>query len=275
MQTVLITGASTGIGHAAALRLAAKGIHVFAGVRSAQAGNALREAGGANVTPLELEVTDAASIERARQTVQDALPASPLQGLVNNAGISIPGPLELLSDADLHKQFEVNFFGAMATTRAFLPLLRRSRGRVINISSIAGKCSVPFVGAYAASKFALEGASDALRLELAPFGVRVILIEPGAVATPIWQRGGDLARAVLAQLSPEQIAPYREALERFSTLATRSGKGGISPHRVAAVIDEALFGTKPRARYLVGNDARVQLMLARLPEGLRDRIFMR
>jgi NAD(P)-dependent dehydrogenase (short-subunit alcohol dehydrogenase family) len=272
-MSILITGASTGIGRAAALRLARRGTRVFAGVRTAQDAAALAREGGDNLTTLQLDVTDLAAIERARAQIEADPSAAQLKGLVNNAGIVVPGPLELITDADLRLQFDVNFFGTLAVTRAFLPLLRRSRGRIVNISSIAGKVSTPFSGAYSASKFALEAASDALRLELFSMGIHVALIEPGQIETPIWQRAGDFARAAFTKVPAESLEPYRALLEHFATLANAKAGRRPPPELVAVAIERALFEPRPRARYLVGGDARLLLALARLPEAVRDRLF--
>ncbi|HTV74168.1 MAG TPA: SDR family oxidoreductase [Candidatus Acidoferrales bacterium] len=274
-MSTLITGASTGIGRATALRLAQRGERVFAGVRNPQDGAALVQAGGEKITALELDVTQPSAIESARGQIEASLGTTQLTGLVNNAGIVVAGPLEIISDEDLRRQFDVNFFGAMAVTRAFLPLLRASRGRIVNLSSIAGKVSVPFNGAYSASKFALEAASDALRLELFPMGIHVSLIEPGQIATPIWQRAGDAARTAFEKAPPEKFALYREAMEHFASLANAGANQRLSADRVAAVIERALFERNPRARYLIGRDARFMLPIARLPEPLRDRLFRR
>jgi NAD(P)-dependent dehydrogenase (short-subunit alcohol dehydrogenase family) len=192
---VLVTGASTGIGRATVLALAKRGAQVYAGVRRSADADSLTREGGPNVRPLLLDVTVPDAIDAARDILSSS--GAPLTGLVNNAGFALAGPLELVAPAELRRQFDVNFFGALALTQALLPQLRAARGRIVNVSSIGGKFAAPFVGAYAASKFALEAASDALRLELRPFGVAVILIEPGAVRTPIWQRGAAAGRALI------------------------------------------------------------------------------
>jgi NAD(P)-dependent dehydrogenase (short-subunit alcohol dehydrogenase family) len=273
-EAVIITGASTGIGAATALRLARRGLLVFAGVRREADGAALAREGGANLRPLMLDVSDAASIESAR--VEFAMqPGVVLRALINNAGIGLAGPLELLPLADIRRQIEVNLIGPLAVTKAFLPQLRATRGRLINVTSIGGKFASPFGGAYAASKFALEAASDALRVELAPFGIRVIVIEPGAIKTQFWGSGQAAGNALLATIAPGLIAPYQVALERFRAFVLAAADEALPPERVAAVIERSLFARNPRARYVVGNDARLQLLLARLPEPLRDAIVRR
>ncbi len=186
---VLITGASTGIGAACAIGCAQQGMTVFAGVRDLQAGEALRARGGTAIVPIQLDVTDGeihqeAALRLSRQRVG----REGLSGLVNNAGIAIGSPLELIPLPELRRQFEVNVIGQIAVTQALLPLIRRARGRIVNMGSIAGRGTIPMMGPYSASKFALEALTDALRLELYPWGIEVSIIEPGAIATPIWSK---------------------------------------------------------------------------------------
>jgi len=265
---VLVTGASSGIGYATALRLAQHGI-VFAGVRGTPDAEKLARAGGPSLRPLILDVTDAASIERARAAVAAA--GTRLDGIVNNAGIALAGPLEVLPAAELRRQFDVNFFGPLALAQAFLPLLRAQGGRIVNVSSIGGKLAAPFAGAYASSKFALEAASDALRVELRGL-VHVAIVEPGAVKTPIWRRGAQESTRIF-EAAPEALrAPYATAVRAMLQIAQTLEHRGIAPERVARAIEHALYARRPRARYLVGTDARLRLAVARLPEGVRDRI---
>jgi NAD(P)-dependent dehydrogenase (short-subunit alcohol dehydrogenase family) len=268
---VIVTGASSGIGYATALRLARSGTLVYAGVRRQGDADTVAREGGENVRPILLDVTDAESIAHARSEIAAARD-SKLVGLVNNAGIATGGPLEMLPMAELRRVFEVNFFATIAMTQAFLPLIREHRGRIVNVSSIGGKLAPPLVGAYAASKFALEAASDALRLELRPFGVGVVLVEPGAVKTAIWQRGADESLRILDTIPEAARIAYDDMIRNMVRLSQKMEKRGIAPERVAAVIERALTDRHPRARYLVGVDARVRLFVARLPEGVRDRI---
>jgi NAD(P)-dependent dehydrogenase (short-subunit alcohol dehydrogenase family) len=272
-RAVVVTGASSGIGEATALRLALSGTRVFAGVRRDEDGAALVRRAGANLVPLALDVTEAPSIAAARERVTEALAGAQLSAVVNNAGIAVAGPLEVLPLDALRRQFEVNVFGALAVTQAFLPLLRASRGRIVNVSSIGGKSASPFVGAYCASKHALEALSDALRMELRQFGIRVCIIEPGRVRTPIWERSSKASRERLNALAPDTIAPYQKSLSAMLTFTERAHTRGSTAERVAQTIERALTDPRPRARYLIGTDARMQLALARLPEPLRDRIF--
>lgn len=294
MSTALITGASTGIGRATALRLASHGWSVFAGVRDPAAGERLLAdfaatsggGGGARATadgqmiPLTLDVTDAGQIEQARALVQEetARAGAPqggrLDALVNNAGIGVGGPLELLSPEDLRMQFEVNVFGQVAVTRALLPALRAARGRIVLLSSVGGRVSVPFNGPYAASKHAIEALGDALRGELHSSHIRVSLVEPGSVKTPIWDKARATARGV--EVPPGLQDEYGRVPAAFAKVLSDTERRGVSPERVAATIERALTARRPRARYLVGRDARgMVLARALLPTGAFDRVLRR
>lgn len=281
MPTALITGASTGIGRATALRLAAAGWTVFAGVRDPVAGERLlAEAVAGQVIPLTLDVTDAGQIEQARSRVQeesartgDSL-GGRLDALVNNAGIGVGGPLELLSPEDLRMQFEVNVFGQVAVTRALLPALRAARGRIVLLSSIGGRVSVPYNGPYAASKHAIEALGDALRGELYSSNIHVSLVEPGSVKTPIWSKARDTADGL--EIPPELQEEYGRVPAAFAKVLTDTERRGVSPEQVAATIERALTARRPRARYLVGRDARGMVIAhALLPSGAFDRVLRR
>lgn len=270
--TVVITGASTGIGHAAALRAAAAGFTVYAGVRSEADAERLRAAG---LRPLTIDVTDGATIAAAAAEVGEAVGAAGLAGLVNNAGIAVSGPLEFIPIEDWRRQLEVNVIGQVATIQAFLPLLRAGRGRIVNVSSIGGRIALPLVGPYAASKFALEAVSDSLRRELRGQGVEVSLIEPGGVKTPIWDKGLSEADRIEAATPPEGLRLYGGligALRRqVETIATKTG---IEPAEVAEPILHALTAEKPRTRYLVGRDAKLRWAIAkRIPDRVFDRLI--
>lgn len=271
---IVITGASTGIGAACAHYLDGLGFTVWAGVRRKEDGEALARGASARLRVLMLDVTDPVSIAVARRTLMDALPESGLAGLVNNAGISVAGPLELLPLAEVRTQFEVNVIGALAVTQALLPLLRRQRGRIVNISSIAGLAATPFLGAYCGSKFALEAMSDALRLELAPWGIPVSLVEPGAIQSQIWQRATMSATRTLGGVEPESLALYAQALSRMQDVMAEAAARAIPAEAVARVVARALTVTSPRARYLVGKDARFRATLKwLLPDGTQDRLL--
>ncbi|HET7874327.1 MAG TPA: SDR family oxidoreductase [Methylomirabilota bacterium] len=276
---VVITGASTGIGAECALSLDRLGFQVWACVRKTADGQALRAKASLRFTPLLLDVTDRASITRAAADVDAALGAAGLAGLVNNAGIVVAGPVELLPLEEVRKQLEVNVVGQIAVTQAFLPLLRRGQGRIVNIGSISGRMATPLMGAYSASKFALEAITDALRLEVAPWGIHVAIVEPGAVATPLWQRGTSAAEVMYAGVPEEKRALYATARERVLKAARHAERNAIPPEAVARAVAHALTAKKPRTRYLVGRDARIQALLARwIPDRIRDGIirkFMR
>jgi NAD(P)-dependent dehydrogenase (short-subunit alcohol dehydrogenase family) len=270
-QAVVITGASTGIGEACVKRLAAAGFHVFAGVRKAEDGAALQQATGDRVTPLLLDVTNTEQIAAAQATVATMVGENGLVGLINNAGIAVGGPLEFIPLDKFHHQMAVNVYGALAVTQEFLPLLRQATGRIVNMSSISGLAASPFLGPYAASKFALEALSDALRLELRPWGIQVVLVEPGNIATPIWQKGLAFADQLEAKLPPEAQAYYGPIFPFMRAMLTRSR--GTPADAVAQVVEQALTAAQPNARYLVGNDARLRTWIERLPTRWRDNLI--
>lgn len=273
---VVVTGAAKGIGRAIALDLAHRGFQVFAGVRKAQDGEALVTAGGANLTPLLLDVTDAAQVAAAAEVVRVAVGAAGLAGLVNNAGVAVAGPLEFMPLEELRNQLEVNVVGQMGVTQALLPLLRSAKGRIINISSMGGRVAGPWTGPYHASKFALEALTDSLRQELAPWGIEVVSIEPGAIATPIWETS--LARAAqIARRFPAQAQElYGNQMAKRIAGAQKNINAGIAPERVAAVVATALTAARPKTRYPVGPDAQVAVnLIARLPDRWRDWLVAR
>ena len=266
---VVVTGASTGIGEACARLLAAEGYQVFAGVRKAADATRLQEATPALV-PLALDVTDARSVEAAAEEVERRIGRRGLAGLVNNAGIAVAGPLEYLPIDDLRRQFDVNVVGVVAATQAFLPALRRATGRIVVIGSIAGRMSNAFLGPYAASKFAVAALCDAWRGELAPWGIEVVLVEPGEIATPIWDKGLEDGDRLEAQLPPEAIERYGAVIETVRKMARRAAKNGASPDTVARVVLDALSTPRPSTRYLVGSDAWLRSWVAMLPDRWRD-----
>jgi NAD(P)-dependent dehydrogenase (short-subunit alcohol dehydrogenase family) len=278
-RAVVITGASTGIGEACALRLDAAGFRVFAGVRRTSDAEALAAKGSARLSPILLDVADPESIHQAVDAVRGAIGSQGLAGLVNNAGISASGPLEFLPLGTLRNVLEVNVVGQLAVTQGFLPMLRDGQGRVIMVGSILGLVALPLGGAYAASKFALEGLSDVLRLELAAAGITVSIIEPGAIATPIWSKGVGLADDLLARLSTDDRqaleARYGDMLGAARTGAQRSAERGLAPDAVAQVVEDIFAARRPSARYVVGRDARVIRWLRWLPVRRFDRIRLR
>ncbi len=267
---VAITGASTGIGRGTALYLAGKGVRVFAGVRKAADGEALVAEGGERLVPWLIDVADGASIDRAVAQLEEGLGGAALAGLVNNAGIALGGPQEFLGLDQWRHQFEVNVFGLVDLTQKVLPLLVRSRGRVVNVSSIGGRVATPMMGPYCASKFAVEGLTAALRHELHGSGVWAATIEPGMVKTEIWAKGDvQIAeqKALLPAAAQERYAGLVRSLERFSAAGKTKG---VAPVKVAHAIEHALFAARPRTRYPVGSDAR---MLAVLQWLLPERAF--
>lgn len=269
-MNVVITGASTGIGRSTALQLDAGGHRVFAGVRKQADADALAADARGELIPLLLDVTDPEQIEAARGTVAEALGEQPLHGLINNAGIGLGGPVEHVPLEDWRTQFEVNVFGAVSVLSAFLELLRRGPGRVVNVSSVGGRVAQPFLAPYCASKFALEAISDSLRVELAPWGIGVSVIQPGAIQTPIWDKARSLIASVDERLGPTARANYGAAVEKMSKVIEEQAQAAVPPERVADAIEHALTARRPRTRYLVGTDARVG---ATLRWALPDRWF--
>jgi NAD(P)-dependent dehydrogenase (short-subunit alcohol dehydrogenase family) len=270
-NNVVITGASTGIGAACALYLAARDVRVFAGVRNAADGAALRAQNPAWITPVQIDVTDRASIAAAAQSIQALTGEAGLGGLVNNAGIAIGGPLEAMPLDAIRRQFEVNVIGPVAMTQALLPLLRQGRGRIVNIGSIAGRVSLPFVGPYSMSKSAVNAMTTALRLELDMWGIDVSLIEPGAIATPFWKKSNDTVDAL--QSAPEHAAwsLYAGHLQGMRGMVADVERHAISATAVARAVAHALTARRPRLRYLVGADAWLRAGLAAiLPERAQD-----
>jgi NAD(P)-dependent dehydrogenase (short-subunit alcohol dehydrogenase family) len=267
---VLVTGASTGIGEATAKLLAARGVPVIAGARGQDDLERLGRIDG--VEPLALDVTDADAIAALRER----LAGERLRGLVNNAGITVTGPLEELPLDELRRQFEVNLFGQVAVTQAALPALRSGRGRIVNIGSIGGRVGQPFVGAYCGSKGAMHLMSSSLRRELRPWGIWVTCIEPGTIATEIWAKGDEDSRAAIEAMSADGRARYGEAMDRIAAVVRRQSGRGLPPEAVARRIEHALFSRRPPAYELVGRDARALGVLhAILPVRVWDRLMSR
>lgn len=259
MRTALVTGASSGIGAATAERLRDRGWRVYAPVR--RSGDA-----PAGTTELVFDVTDGAAIAAAAAGIER------LDGLVDNAGVGLAAPLEFLAPAELLRQLDVNVVGQLRVLQAFLPALREARGRVVLMGSIQGRSALPFLGAYGMSKFALEAMADALRLELAPFGVRVAIVEPGLIATPIWTK----PQQAVADLPPRALELYGARLGRAQDLARRrAATKAIPAARVAGAVEHALTAPRPRVRYVVGPDAKLRRRVQRLPDRLRDRVLAR
>jgi NAD(P)-dependent dehydrogenase (short-subunit alcohol dehydrogenase family) len=272
---VLVTGASTGIGRACAEHLDGLGFSVFAGVRKEADAESLRGAGSGGIRPLMIDVTDGDSIAAAVKAMSDDAPEG-LAGLVNNAGVAFGGPLELVAIDEWRAQMEVNFIGQVAVTQALLPALRKRRGRIANITSIGGRIATPFLGPYNASKFALEAVTDALRQELRPFGVYVVAIEPGAVATPIWDKGRASAEQATARMPAEGVELYSAGIEALRRGITQAERAGVPPLEVAKAVAHALTASRPKTRYVIGRDARTRLAISRLlPTRAMDRLVAR
>jgi NAD(P)-dependent dehydrogenase (short-subunit alcohol dehydrogenase family) len=275
-KTVVVTGASSGIGWASVSRLIQFGWRVFATVRKPADGEKLRSEFGADLEPVTMDVTDRATVVAAAGQVTSQLHGRGLDGLVNVAGIGMVRPVEYVTPGDLQQIFDINVFGQVAVTQAFLPLLRRARGRIVNISSVGAHIAIPFGSALNASKAAFGIISDALRLELRPFGVHVSVIEPGAIRTPAVEKTlGDI-ETVIANLPAEGAAQYGEIMRRFVTSGYKMEMNGSSPDVVAGAIHHALTARRPRIRYRVGKHAHILTALPRvLPERLLDALLLR
>jgi len=275
VQSVLVTGASSGIGAATALELDRAGMHVFAGVRDPDDGAPLAGQTSDRLQLVLLDITDAAAIAAAVTQIQAAVGSSGLDAVVNVAGIGVPGPLEVLEPDQLRAELDVNVVGQVALTRALLPLLREAKGRVVFVGSIGGKVAVQFAGAYHASKFAMEAIADSWRQELRPDGVQVILIEPGPIATPIWAKAATDLDDLLVGGHPE-IGRYAQRLRKFQDSLRSAAKNGASSATVAETIHGALTADRPRTRYAVGGGAKIVSALRPLvPQRVLDAIGRR
>jgi NAD(P)-dependent dehydrogenase (short-subunit alcohol dehydrogenase family) len=268
---VLISGSSTGIGRACALRLGRAGFAVFAGVRSRSDAESLQAEGSELLEPVILDVTDEGTIAATRERIEEVT-AGRLAGLVNNAGVGVGGPIEAVALDDLRRQLEVNVTGQVAVTQAMLPMIRAARGRVVFMASIGGRVALPYLAPYSASKHAVEALGDSLRREMMPFGVEVSIVEPGAVATPIWDKGSEQIAQVRDEATPEYMQLYGESMEKFEQLFIDAGRGGVPPEEVAKAVEHALTARRPKTRYLVGRDARVRAIMRKyMPDRFLDR----
>ncbi|HVV66157.1 MAG TPA: SDR family NAD(P)-dependent oxidoreductase [Rhizomicrobium sp.] len=275
MKSVVVTGSSTGIGWGATKVLIEKGFRVFGSVRKEADGERLKSAFGAMFSPLYFDVTDATAVNAAAEQVSAALRGDTLAGLVNNAGVAVAGPLLYLKIDELRRQLEVNVTGQVIATQAFAPLLGADRsrkgapGRIIMISSVGGRNANPFMGPYNASKFAIEGLSESLRRELMLFGVDVIVIAPGAVATAIWDKAEEL------DISQYANTPYLKPLERIRAYMLDRGPKGLKPEELGFAIHHALTAPRPRVRYTVTPDPLQEVAQAVLPRRFMDRMIAR
>ena len=274
MKTVVITGASTGIGRAAAEYLAGRGWRVFAGVRKHSDGEPLKTA-SANITPLILDVAKPDQVKAAVETVSKALEGKTLDGLVNNAGIANMGPLALQPMDEFEQHFQVNVFGLLRATQAFLPLLGMDEaregkpGRIVNITSVGGRLSAPFLGAYAATKHAVEALTDSLRRELIVYGIDAIAIGPGSVKTPIWDKAEDMNKD-----RPYSSTVWAKPIETFADVMLKGGRDGLDPKVIGETIETALTADKPKARYAPVPDKLTNWTIpTRLPKRMVDGIM--
>lgn len=275
-KTVVITGASSGIGRASVLRMVQAGWHVFATVRKNTDGERLKTEISPEITPLVMDVTDRASIEAAAEQTCGELKLRGLTGLVNVAGIGMVRPMEYVTDCDLREIFNINVFGQIAVTQAFLPLLRKAPGRIVNISSIGAHLAIPFGGLLNASKSAFGLFSDTMRLEFRPFGVRVSAIEPGAIRTPAVDKTLGNVEGVVENLPPKGASRYGEMLKSFVRRAYPREMNGSSPDVVARAVHHALTARHPFNRYVVGKHAALLAALPKvLPEWLLDMLLLR
>ncbi|MEL6664817.1 MAG: SDR family oxidoreductase [Pseudomonadota bacterium] len=274
MKTVVITGASTGIGRSTAEYLAAKGWQVFAGVRKEKDGAALTEA-DARIKPILLDVTNPEQVDAAVEIVRAALDGQKLAGLINNAGIANMGPLAVQPLDQFKAHFDVNVFGLLRASQAFAPLLGMDEslagkpGRIVNITSVGGRLASPFLGAYTATKHAVESMTDSLRRELVIFGIDAIAVGPGAVKTPIWDKAEDANSS-----NPYSNSPWAKPIDKFSETMLDGGRTGLDPEVIAETIEEALTARKPKARYAPVPDKLTNFTLPMLlPKRVVDGFF--
>ena len=270
-SSLVITGASTGIGRACALHMDRLGWRVFAGVRREADAASLRAEASNRLMPILLDVTASQSIQAAVEQVTAELGDAGLSGLLNNAGIPYGGPVEYLDLGKVRQLYEVNFFGLIAVTQAFLPLLRKARGRIVNMSSVGGMLSAPFFSPYASGKFAMEALSDSLRMELHPWQMSVSVIQPGAIETPIWGKGGSVLKDLIANAPPEGIQRYGAAIR---DLEPQFHPHGIPAASVARAVAHALTSSHPRTRYPIAFEGALIRLVSRLPDRLRDWLIL-
>lgn len=271
MRAVVVTGASTGIGRGSAAVLLQKGFRVFGSVRSRDDADRLAGELGERFAPLFFDITDPEAVRRSAGAVAEALAGEPLFGLVNNAGIAVPGPLLYLDIEEFRRQLEVNVTGQLIVTQAFAPLLQSSGaqkpGRIVMISSVGGRTASPFIGAYNASKFALEGMSESLRRELMLQDIDVIVVAPGAIATPIWDKAEQM------DIARYSDTPYAASLKAVRDHMLTNGRKGLRPEQVGRLVWRALTTAKPKTRYVITPDPLQNLLANSLPKRLVDRMI--
>jgi NAD(P)-dependent dehydrogenase (short-subunit alcohol dehydrogenase family) len=271
MPSVVVTGASRGIGKAIVEHLAARGWDVVAGVRTQQDAETVTKLDPQRISSVILDITSAEDIA----ALKDSLPAR-LDAVVNNAGIAVGGAMETLTPDEWRKQLEINVIGQLAVTQAVLPKLRKSRGRVLFISSVNGRISMPLIGAYAASKFALEAAADALRMELSPWQIPVVVIQPAQTDTDMWRTADSMVEELEAGLTPVHRELYARHIAGMKKMIPTSQRIAVPTAKVCAVVEEALTARRPRARYIVGFGPKVQVaLMSTMPTKVRDRVLRR
>ncbi len=268
---IFVTGASTGIGRATALELAKLGYPVFASVRKKEDADDLRRAASGSLTPVLMDVTDEKTIFRARDEIAHVLGGKGLWGLVNNAGVSFRAALEYVPMADFRRLYEANVFGLLAVTQAFLPMIRQTRGRIVNVSSLTSLWVTPFHGIYSSAKMAVNGITEALRMELKPFGVKVILMIYGGVQTALWDRVEKTTTDIASHFPPEFHQLYATRQKRAFEFFASAGRKGLLPEQAAQPIIHALTSPKPRQVYLAGPGAKpANVMCKLMPDGMKD-----
>lgn len=273
MKSIVVTGVSTGIGKSIAEMLIQKGFHVFGSVRKQTDADRLRSDLGTGFTPLTFDITDEAAVHAAAKQVRDQLKGETLFGLVNNAGIAVAAPMLYLKPDDFRRQLEINVTGQLIVTQAFTPLLGADRslngkpGRIVNITSVSGKNGSPFLGAYAASKHALEGLSESMRRELMLYGIDVIIVAPGPIATPIW----DKAEEVNAE--EYRHTDYYESGKKFQKYTIAKGRSGLPPEAVSKAVFKALTSSNPRVRYAINPNPFMSWVMSLLPKRQLDAIM--
>lgn len=271
MPSVLVTGAGRGIGRSLVEHLASSGWDVIAGVRSESDATTITALNPQRISSVILDVTNAGHIAELAESLPERLDA-----IVNNAGVVVSGPMETVTPDEWRKQLEINVIGQLAVTQAVLPRLRKSRGRVVFISSVNGRLSMSLIGAYCASKFALEAAADALRMELQPWHIRVAIVEPAQTDTDMWRTAEDMVEQTAAALNPGQLDLYARHIAGMKKMIPVSQKLAVPAGKVSAVVEEALTARRPRARYVVGVGPKLQVaLMTNLPAWARDRVLRR
>jgi NAD(P)-dependent dehydrogenase (short-subunit alcohol dehydrogenase family) len=268
---VVVTGTSSGIGRATALRLARDGFHVLAGVRRPEDADGLA---AADIEPVIVDITRGETLAALAERIAADPGGRPLRAVVNNAGIAVNAPVEMAPLEDWRRQLEVGVIGQVAVIQALMPALMQAGGRVVNIGSLGGRVSMPGFGPYSAAKFAMEAVNDSLRREMEPFGVKVVMITPGAVSTGLSAAGIATATRLAALMTPEQHVRHDRLFEAVVRLATGWERSGIAPDAVAAVVSRAIAARRPRTRYMAGRDAAFLARVVRfLPDRLLDRML--